>query len=156
VTGEPGIGKSALLTVARDAAQAAGCTVLGTVGVESEMHLPFGGVHQMLAPLMGNLRKLPRVHRDALRTALGLSDSSRPDLFLIAEATLLLLKLERRTRPVIVIADDVQWLDPQSHQILAFVAHRGAAARLCVWARSARAILGRCPTPGSRSSRSAG
>jgi tetratricopeptide (TPR) repeat protein len=134
VTGEPGIGKSALLAAARDAARAAGCTVLGAVGVESEMHLPFGGVHQMLTPLMGNLGRLSRAHRDALGTALGLSDSSRPDLFLIAEATLLLLRLERRERPVIVIVDDVQWLDPQSHQILAFVAHRGAAARLSVLA----------------------
>ena len=106
--------------------------MLGAVGVESEMHLPFGGIHQVLTPLIGNLAMLPRAHRDALGTALGLSDGSRPDLFLIAEATLLLLKLERRERPVVVIIDDVQWLDPQSHQILAFVAHRGAAARLCV------------------------
>jgi hypothetical protein len=132
MTGEPGIGKSALLAVARAAARAAGYTVLGAVGVESEMHLPFGGVHQMLTPLMGNLGRLSGAHRDALGTALGLSDSSRPDLFLIAEATFGLLKLERRERPVIVIVDDVQWLDPQSHQILAFVAHRGAAAGLCV------------------------
>jgi hypothetical protein len=132
MTGEPGIGKSALLAVARAAAPEAGYTVLGAVGVESEMHLPFGGIHQMLTPLMGKLGMLSRAHRDALGTALGLSDRSRPDLFLIAEATLLLLKLERRERPVVVIIDDVQWLDPQSHQILAFVAHRGAAARLCV------------------------
>jgi hypothetical protein len=132
VIGEPGIGKSALLAVARSAAREAGYTVLGAAGVESEMHLPFGGLHQMLTPLMGNIGMLSRTHRDALGTALGLSDSSRPDLFLIAEATFLLLKLERRERPVAVIVDDVQWLDPQSHQILAFVAHRGTAARLCV------------------------
>jgi AAA ATPase domain len=132
MTGEPGIGKSALLAVARAAAREAGYTVLGAVGVESEMHLPFGGIHQMLTPLMGKLGILSRTHRDALGTALGLSDNSRPDLFLIAEATLLLLKLERRERPVALIIDDAQWLDPQSHQILAFVAHRGAAARLCV------------------------
>ncbi len=96
------------------------------------MHLSFGGVHQMLTPLMGNLGRLSRVHRDALGTALGLSESSTPDLFLIAEAAFLLLELERRERPVIVIVDDVQWLDPQSDQILAFVAHRAAAAGLCV------------------------
>jgi hypothetical protein len=132
MVGEPGIGKSALLAVARATAREAGYTVLSAVGVESEMHLPFGGVHQMLTPLMGKLGRLPRAHRDALGTALGLSESSRPDLFLIAEAALLLLTLERREHPVIVIVDDVQWLDPQSHQILAFVAHRGAEAGLCV------------------------
>jgi hypothetical protein len=132
MTGEPGIGKSALLAAARAAARDGGYTVLGAAGVESEMHLPFGGVHQILAPLMAGLGTLSRARRDALGTALGLSDGARPDLFLIAEATLALLRLERRQRPVIVIADDVQWLDPQSHQILAFVAHRAAAAGLCV------------------------
>ena len=132
MTGEPGIGKSALLAVARAAAREAGYTVLGAVGVESEAHLPFGGIQQVLTPLMGNLALLAPAHRDALGTALGLSDGSRPDLFLIAEATLLLLTLERSERPVAVIVDDVQWLDPQSHQILAFVAHRGGAAGLCV------------------------
>jgi hypothetical protein len=132
MTGEPGIGKSALLEVARSAAREAGYTVLSAVGVETEMHLPFGGIHQMLTPLMGKLGMLSRAHRAALGTALGLSDGSRPDLYLIAEATLFLLKLERRDRPVVIVIDDVQWLDPQSHQILAFVAHRGAADRLCV------------------------
>jgi len=132
MVGEPGIGKSALLAVTRASARDAGYTVLRATGVESEMHLPFGGVHQMLAPLMDRLGMLSPAHRDALGTALGLSDGARPDLFLIAEATFDLLRLERRERPVIVIADDVQWLDPQSHQILAFVAHRGVAAGLCV------------------------
>jgi hypothetical protein len=132
MVGEPGIGKSALLAAARAAARAAGYTVLGATGVESEMHLPFGGVHQILAPLMAGLEMLSPVHRDALGTALGLSDGARPDLFLIAEATFDLLRLERREHPVIVIVDDVQWLDPQSHQIAAFVAHRGAAAGVCV------------------------
>jgi tetratricopeptide (TPR) repeat protein len=130
--GEPGIGKSALLAVAGATARAGGYTVLEAVGVESEMHLPFGGVHQLLAPLMGGLNRLSRVRREALGTALGLSDGPRPDLFLIAEATFALMKLERRKRPVLVIVDDVQWLDPQSHQILAFLAHRGMAAGLCV------------------------
>ena len=84
VTGEPGIGKSALLAVARAAAREAGYAVLGATGIESEMHLPFGGIHQMLTPLIGNLGMLSRARRDALGTALGLSDSSSPDLFLIA------------------------------------------------------------------------
>lgn len=132
MVGEPGIGKSALLALARSAARDAGYAVLGATGVESEMHLPFGGVHQIVAPLMDMLDTLSRAHGDALGTALGLSDGARPDLFLIAEATFALLRLERDERPVIVVVDDVQWLDPQSHQILAFVAHRGAAAGLCV------------------------
>ncbi|MEO5874628.1 MAG: ATP-binding protein, partial [Streptosporangiaceae bacterium] len=130
--GEPGIGKSALLAVARAAARDAGYTVLEAVGVEGEMHLPFVGVHQLLAPIMGGLDGLDQAQREALGTALGLSSGRSPDLFLIAEATFALMRLERRRGPVIVLVDDVHWLDPQSHRILAFLAHRGIPAGLCV------------------------
>jgi hypothetical protein len=132
VIGEPGIGKSALLTVARAAAHEAGYTVLQAAGAESEMHLPFGGIHQAVARLTRHLPALPDMQRDALATALGLGGGTNPDLFLIAEALFTLLLIERRDRPVIIVVDDVQWLDPQSHQILAFVAHRGAASGISV------------------------
>jgi tetratricopeptide (TPR) repeat protein len=130
--GEPGIGKSALLRVARDAALEAGYTLLGAEGVENEMHLPFGGLQQLVAPLMGSTDELPPTHRHALETAIGLSSRSRPDLFLIAEAAFNLIVVGRRLGPVIIVADDVQWLDPQSHQILAFLAHRSVVGRFCV------------------------
>lgn len=78
VIGEPGIGKSALLSVARGLALVAGHTVLSAVGVESEMHLPFGGLQQLLAPLIGGLGDLPRPQREALETALGLSYDPGP------------------------------------------------------------------------------
>ena len=130
VTGEPGIGKSALLAEARKRADAVGYRVLSAAGIESEQHLPFGGLQQIMTPLMDRLESLPHVQGQALATALGLFDGPRPDLFLIAEAALLLLAQERELRPVLVVADDVQWLDPQSHQIVTFLAHRSAAMRL--------------------------
>jgi AAA ATPase-like protein len=130
--GEPGIGKSALLGAARITAQAAGCTVLSAAGVESEMHLPFGGIHQALAPLMSHLAALPRTEHDALATAFGLADGVTPDLFLIAAAAFALMALERAARPLVVLVDDVHWLDPQSQQILTFLAHRGVGAGICV------------------------
>ena len=55
--GEPGIGKSALLEYA--AAHAEGCRVLRAVGVEWEMELPFAGVHQLCADLLGRRERLP-------------------------------------------------------------------------------------------------
>ena len=51
---------------------------------------------------------------------------------MIAGAALALLTRERAERPLVLAVDDVQWLDPQSHQILAFVAHRSATAGLSV------------------------
>ena len=136
LTGEPGIGKSALLAAARVMAVGAGYQVLYASGVESEMHLPFGGIHQLLLPLMGQLAALSKAHRDAVATAFGLADGERPDLFLIAEAALAFVLRERVDRPLVLVVDDVQWLDPQSHQILTFVAHRGALAGVTVIAAS--------------------
>ncbi|MCW2530098.1 MAG: ATPase-like protein, partial [Pseudonocardiales bacterium] len=132
VVGEPGIGKSALLAAARTVAHQSGYTVLQAAGMDSEMHLPFGGLHQALTPVMGHLADLPGTQRDALATALALAEGATPDLFLIAEAAFGLVCGERARRPVIIIVDDVQWLDPQSHQILTFLAHRSIAARLVV------------------------
>ena len=132
VIGEPGIGKTALLDATRVGATEAGYTVLQTAGVESELHLPFAAVHRLVTPLLLRLAGLPVVQRDALATAIGLSDRARPDLFLVAEATWALLHAAREDRPVLVVADDVQWLDASSHQVLAFLAHRGTTSRIGV------------------------
>ena len=132
VIGEPGIGKSALLAVARSVAQAAGFRVLKAVGVENEMHLPFAGMQQLLGPLQSAVNDLPSAQRDALKAAFGLSSGAPPDLFLIAEGALALLLKARVRTPLIIVVDDVQWLDPQSHQILAFLGYRSAASGVCV------------------------
>lgn len=132
VLGEPGIGKSALLAEVDRRATHVGYRVLRAAGVESEMHLPFGGLQQLMSPLMGHTQTLPPIQRDALNTALGLFDGPRPDLFLIAAAALHVLVEERRARRVLVIADDLQWLDPQSHQIVTFLGHRAEANDLLV------------------------
>ena len=130
--GEPGIGKSALLAQARAEATEAGFRVLSALGVESEMHLPFGGLHQILSPLMGLAGGLRRSQTDALFTALGLFDGPRPDLFLIAESAQQLLRLESALRPVLILADDLQWLDPQSHQVITFLGHRTVVTGISV------------------------
>ena len=71
VRGEPGVGKSALLDYL--AGHALGCRVVRAAGVESEMELAFAGLHQLLAPMLDRLERLPVPQREALRTAFGLS-----------------------------------------------------------------------------------
>jgi tetratricopeptide (TPR) repeat protein len=124
MVGDPGIGKSALLASVRHAGLDGGFNVLTAVGAEAETHLPFGALHQILTPLIDRSDALPRRQREALWTALGQFDGPAPDLFLIAEAALNLLTNASQERPVLVIADDVQWFDSQSDQILTFLAHR--------------------------------
>jgi hypothetical protein len=77
--GEAGIGKTALLEYAAKCAE--GCRVARVVGVESEMELPFAGLHQLCTPLLAGLDWLPPPQRDALGTAFGLTSGSRPDRF---------------------------------------------------------------------------
>jgi len=52
ISGEPGIGKSALLEVASYRAREHGVTVLTMTGVLAEVHLPFAALEQALRPLM--------------------------------------------------------------------------------------------------------
>src|SRR3979409_1032671 len=79
VRGEPGVGKTALLDYVVE--QASGCRVVRAAGVQSEMELAFAGLHQLLAPVVDRLERLPIPQRDALRTAFGVSPGSAPDRF---------------------------------------------------------------------------
>jgi hypothetical protein len=65
--GEAGVGKSALLE--HLLTRASGCRIAPAAGVESEMELPFAGLHQLCAPLLDRLARLPDPQSDALRTA---------------------------------------------------------------------------------------
>ena len=122
--GEPGIGKSALLIEAGRVAAAGGLRVLTTAGVQSETRVAFAGLYQLLRPVLGNVEQLPGPQRKALSAALGDTDAVVPDLFLIALATLNVLAESAVGRPVVVLVDDAQWLDPASAEVLAFVARR--------------------------------
>ena len=54
VRGEPGIGKTELLR--QLTAEASGFAVARVAGVESEMELPFAGLYQLCAPMLGRAR----------------------------------------------------------------------------------------------------
>jgi hypothetical protein len=120
--GEPGIGKTALLGYVAERAH--GFRVVQTAGVESEMELPFAGLHQLCGPMLDGLTRLPPPQRDALGTAFGLSAGAQPDRFLVSLAVLSLLSDAAEERPVLCLIDDAQWLDRSSAQVLAFVARR--------------------------------
>jgi DNA-binding CsgD family transcriptional regulator len=122
VRGEAGVGKTALLRYC--ARQASGFRVARIAGVESEMELPFAGLHQLCAPLLSRIGELPVPQQDALRVAFGLASGAPPDRFLVALATLSLLAEVGGTRPLLCLVDDGQWLDGASAQVLGFVARR--------------------------------
>jgi DNA-binding CsgD family transcriptional regulator len=120
--GEAGIGKTALLDHLVESAS--DLTVLRAVGVESEMQLAFAGLHQLCAPLLGRLERLPGPQRDALRVVFGLADGTAPERFLVGLGVLSLLSTVAEERPLLCLVDDAQWLDHASALTLAFVARR--------------------------------
>jgi DNA-binding CsgD family transcriptional regulator len=120
--GEPGVGKTALLTYATE--RAADMRVLRGAGVESESELPFASLHQILRPVLGRSDAIPPPQATALRGALGLAPAYGHDRFLIALAVLSLLSELAEERPLLCVVDDAQWLDPASADALLFVARR--------------------------------
>jgi DNA-binding CsgD family transcriptional regulator len=120
--GEAGIGKTALLD--HMARQASECRVARATGVESEMELPFAGLHQLCAPFLDRLDRLPPPQRDALGIVFGLQEGNAPDPFFIGLAVLSLLSDVADERPLLCLVDDVQWLDQATARTLAFVARR--------------------------------
>ena len=120
--GEPGIGKTALLqSLIR---QASGFRVARGVGVESEMELPFAGLHQVCAPMLGRLDSLAEPQRRGLSVAFGLAAGVSLDRFLVALAALSLLAETSEEQPLLCVVDDAQWLDQASAQVLGFVGRR--------------------------------
>ena len=88
------------------------------------MELAFAGVHQLCAPLLSHLERLPGPQRAAMSTAFGLSAGAAADRFLVGLAVLSLLSESAEERPLVAVVDDAQWLDRASAQVLGFVARR--------------------------------
>jgi DNA-binding CsgD family transcriptional regulator len=122
VSGEAGVGKTALLDSV--IGSASGFQVVRAGGVESEMELAFAALQQLCAPLMDRLDRLPAPQQDALGVAFGLRAGNVPDLFLVGLAVLSLLSEAAEEQPLLCVVDDAQWLDRASAQALVFVARR--------------------------------
>ena len=122
VRGESGVGKTALLHHVRE--RASGCRVVTVSAVQSEMQLPFAALHQLCVPLRDGLGRLPGPQRTALSVAFGLTEGVPADPFFLGLAVLSLLSTAAEERPLLCLIDDVQWSDPESSQVLGFVARR--------------------------------
>ena len=122
LTGDAGIGKSALLDYACE--QAARAAIVQTAGVEAEKELAYAALHQLCAPMLDSLQHVPQPQADALRTAFGLAAGNPPDRVMVALAVLSLLSEVARDRPLLCVVDDVQWIDRASAQVMGFAARR--------------------------------
>jgi DNA-binding CsgD family transcriptional regulator len=128
--GEPGVGKTALLDATASVAAEAGMSVLRAAGAQFEADLPFSGLHQVLLPLLDEFGRLDSVHGGALSAALGYGASPAPDRMLVSAATLAVLRHAAADSPVLVVVDDMPWMDRATARVLGFVARRLAGTRV--------------------------
>jgi DNA-binding CsgD family transcriptional regulator len=124
MTGEPGVGKTGLLSSASAVASAAGTRILHAAGIQFEAGMSFSGLNQVLLPLLAELPQLPAVHRDALNVALGFGEGAPPSRLVVSNAALVLFRTAAADRPLLVVLDDMPWLDRASAGVLSFVARR--------------------------------
>jgi DNA-binding CsgD family transcriptional regulator len=122
VVGEAGIGKSVLLAYASE--QASDLKVLRARGVQSEAHIPFAGLFELLRPALPLLGQIPAPQAAALEGALALRPASTHDRFAIGAATLSLLAAFADDAPTAVFIDDAHWLDGSSADALVFAFRR--------------------------------
>lgn len=148
ITGEPGVGKTALLN---DAAECAvGMKLLRAAGSEPEREIPFGSLHQVLRPALDHLDEIPAPQMQALSAALALSPGVTGDRFAVGAATLSLLCRFAENRPVAILLDDLHLFDRPSADALAFAARRLEADPIVLLgtSRSSDPQLPKLPLPG--------
>jgi hypothetical protein len=118
--GAPGMGKTTLLDAA--VARSTDLAIARAVGVQAERDLPYAGLHALLTPLLDRSgHTLSPTHREALAVALGLEKGAPPNRLVVAVATLELLSAQNG---LLVLVDDLQWVDLPSAETLMFAARR--------------------------------
>ena len=122
--GEPGIGKTTLLEAL---VQRAGDEVvlLHARGVQSEAGLTFSAMADLLEPVLSGLDALPDLQAQALAGALALAPPAPGgDRLAVCVAALGIVRAAARERPVLIVVDDIQWVDASSRECIEYLARR--------------------------------
>src|SRR5215831_14392236 len=133
IRGDAGIGKTTLLDVLVERA-GEDALVLRACGAESEVELAFSALTDLLHPVLSELDELPPLQAAALAGALALGPPFPGDRLAVCVATLGVLRAAAARRPVLVVLDDVQWVDASSRECVEYVARRAGGGLAVVLA----------------------
>ena len=126
--GEAGIGKTTLVDAAVADASARSFQVLTCRPARSERRLSFAAVSDLLAGAPEEiLAGLPRPQRHALEVALLRTEPEEGtacDVRSVAAGFLSVVCELAACMPVVIVVDDVQWIDPPSGRVLEFALRR--------------------------------
>jgi DNA-binding CsgD family transcriptional regulator len=150
VSGPAGIGKSALLHNVGELAARSGFRVARLDGVQSEVAFPFAGIHRLTSALTAGLPPAQERQAELVRSAVGVPDGEGPSVARVGMAVLDILTAAADDAPLLVVADDAQWLDQATWDCLSFVGRRLAfdPVVLIMSVRTGADILSRAIPPG--------
>ncbi|MGW3496374.1 AAA family ATPase [Streptomyces sp. NPDC001020] len=130
LSGQPGVGKSAVLDAVARAALEDGTQVLRAAGAEFEVDVSYSALNQALLPLHGALDRLNAHSREAMSVALGFGSGPPPERLVVCNAALALLRSAAKDTPVLLIVDDLAWVDRASAAVFGFLARRLSGDRI--------------------------
>ncbi|MFE2546276.1 AAA family ATPase [Actinacidiphila glaucinigra] len=130
LSGEPGVGKSALLDAVARASAQDGTQVLRAAGAEFEVDVSYSALNQILLPLHDALDRLAAPSREVMSIALGFEAGPLPKRLVVCNATLALLRAAAKEHPVLLIVDDLPWVDRASAAVFGFLARRLPSNRI--------------------------
>ncbi|MDW5598489.1 AAA family ATPase, partial [Conexibacter stalactiti] len=130
--GVAGIGKTALLRGAREAAESAGLTVVAGVASALDRDFPFGLVHQLLDPLLagGDGERRARLLSGAAAQAepvlspLGAGPAQPAPTHAVLHGLYWLVANLAEEGPLALLVDDLHWADVSSLRLLEFLGRR--------------------------------
>ncbi|MGW2936278.1 AAA family ATPase [Streptomyces sp. NPDC001156] len=130
LSGDPGVGKSAVLDTVAGAAAQSGAHVLRAAGTEFEAGVRYSALNQILLPLHSALDRLSASSGEALSAALGFGAGPSPERLVVCNAALALLRSAAEDSPLLLIVDDLPWVDRASAAVFGFLARRLSGGRI--------------------------
>src|SRR5206468_2569154 len=103
-------------------------------GSETDAELPYAALVDLLTPLVHHLDAVSATQADVLSAAIGLGPPGGVDRFAVGVAALALLTAAAEEKPIVLVVDDLQWIDSASTDVLAFAGRRLAAASVLILA----------------------